>query len=68
MATLEHAAAGDNAVAEKIRKVQALYADAPEVGRAALKNGLDALAGELAAATQRQTAGRIGARRGKFPS
>src|SRR5215470_2101819 len=52
-------------VAEKIKKVQELYADAPEVGRVALKNGLEALKLELAATTQRESAGRIGARRGK---
>ena len=26
---------------EKIKKVQELYADAPEIGRVALKNGLE---------------------------
>ena len=50
---------------EKIRKVQELYADAPEIGRTALKNGLEALRHELGAATQVQSAGRIGARQGK---
>src|SRR5262249_55600535 len=52
-------------VAEKIKKVQELYADAPEIGRTALKNGLENLKRELAAGGQRQTAGRIGARQGK---
>src|SRR5262249_29213819 len=52
-------------VADKIAKVQELYADAPEVGRTALKNGLDALKHEMAAATGRQSAGRIGARQGR---
>src|SRR5262249_59522965 len=52
-------------VAEKIKKVQELYADAPEVGRVALKNGLENLKRELAAAPGRQTAGRIGARQGR---
>ena len=52
-------------VAEKIRKVQDLYADAPEVGRAALARGLHAFAEELRATTQAESAGRIGARQGK---
>src|SRR5215475_9089769 len=64
MTALEKTRADDR-VEEKIRKVQALYADAPEVGRAALKNGLDNLRLELAAGGSRQTAGRIGARQGK---
>src|SRR5262245_44399300 len=54
-----------NRVAEKIQKVQELYADAPEIGRVALKNGLEALKLELAAATGVQSAGRVGARQGK---
>jgi hypothetical protein len=54
-----------NRIAEKIKKVQELYADAPEVGRLALKNGLEALKRELAGATGRQSAGRIGARQGR---
>jgi hypothetical protein len=52
-------------VAEKIRKVQELYADAPVVGKIALENGLAALKRELAAGTRRESAGRIGARQGK---
>lgn len=64
MTTLEQTRAEDR-VAEKIKRVQALYADAPDVGRVALKNGLEALRHELAAATQRESAGRIGTRRGK---
>ncbi len=58
-------ASNDNRVAEKINRVQELYADAPEVGRVALKNGLENLRRELAAATGRESAGRIGARQGK---
>src|SRR5215813_2071484 len=54
-----------NRVEEKIQKVQELYADAPEIGRLALKNGLEALKLELAAATGVQSAGRVGARQGK---
>src|SRR5262249_55526524 len=64
MSTLEQTRTEDR-VAEKIKKVQELYADAPEVGRVALKNGLEALKHELAAAAQVQSAGRIGARQGK---
>jgi hypothetical protein len=52
-------------VEQKIKKIQELYADAPEVGRAALKNGLAALTQELAAASGAQSAGRVGARQGK---
>src|SRR5262249_27157557 len=44
---------------------QELYADAPEIGRVALKKGLEALKLELAAATGVQSAGRAGARQGK---
>jgi hypothetical protein len=65
MATLEKTRTGQDRVAEKIKKVQELYADAPEVGRVALKNGLEALKHELAAAPGRQNAGRIGARQGR---
>lgn len=55
----------DTVLEEKVRKVQELYADAPELGRAALERGLEDLKREMAAATGRQTAGRIGARQGK---
>ena len=65
MATLELTRAEQDRVANKIKKVQELYADAPEVGRVALKNGLEALRHELSASTQRQSAGRIGARQGR---
>ena len=68
MATQTQLATGsehDRIVEQKIQKVKELYADAPELGRAALENGLAALTQELAAATQRENAGRIGARRGK---
>jgi len=64
MTTAELTRAEDR-VAEKVKKVQELYADAPEVGRVALQNGLENLKLELAATTQRQSAGRIGARQGK---
>ena len=50
---------------EKLQKMKELYADAPEIGKAALKNGLPILTKELAAAGRAQTAGRIGARQGK---
>jgi hypothetical protein len=65
MTTLEQTRTGQDRVAEKIEKVQELYADAPDIGRVALKNGLEALTHELAAATGRQSAGRIGARQGR---
>ena len=52
-------------VDEKIQRLKELYADAPEVGRVALKNGLAMITQELAAPSQAQTAGRIGARQGK---
>ena len=52
-------------VDEKIQKLKELYADAPEVGRAALKNGLPMITQELAAGGRAQNAGRIGARQGK---
>ena len=50
---------------EKLEKLRELYADAPEMGKAALKNGLTMLTKELAAPSAAQTAGRIGARQGK---
>ena len=68
MATQTAAAIGrkqDLTVDEKLQRIRELYADAPEVGRAALKNGLAILTEELAAPGRAQTAGRIGARQGK---
>jgi len=65
MTTLEQTRTVQDRVAEKVKKVRELYADAPEVGKVALEKGIDALKLELAAATQRESAGRIGARRGK---
>jgi hypothetical protein len=55
----------DAVVEQKIQKLQELYADAPELGRVALENGLHDLKRELAAGTGTQNAGRIGARQGK---
>ena len=55
----------DAVVEQKIQKLKELYADAPELGKAALKNGLAMVTQELAAAGRAQTAGRIGARQGK---
>jgi hypothetical protein len=52
-------------VDEKLQKLRELYADAPEVGKAALKNGLTMLTQELGAEGRAQNAGRIGARQGK---
>ena len=50
---------------EKLQRLRELYADAPEVGKAALKNGLARITEELGAPPHQQTAGRIGARQGK---
>ena len=55
----------DARVEQKVQKLRELYADAPELGRAALERGLPDLKRELAAATGMQNAGRIGARQGK---
>ena len=55
----------DLTVEQKLQKLRDLYADAPELGKAALKNGLSMLTKELAAPAAAQTAGRIGARQGK---
>ena len=55
----------DQSVEQKLQKLRELYADAPEIGKAALKNGLTMLTQEPAAASHAQTAGRIGARQGK---
>src|SRR5579862_3251591 len=52
-------------VEQKVQRLRELYADAPELGKAALENGLPNLKLELAAATGAQNAGRIGARQGK---
>jgi hypothetical protein len=50
---------------QKIQRVRELYADAPEIGKAALEHGLSMLREELAAPPRAQTAGRIGLRQGK---
>jgi hypothetical protein len=53
-------------VEQKIQKLRELYADAPELGKVALEKGLpDLKKRELAAATEAQNAGRIGARQGR---
>ena len=52
-------------VEQKIQKLRKLYADAPELGKIALEQGLSALKRDLPAATGTQNAGRIGARQGK---
>jgi len=52
-------------VDEKIQKMRELYADAPEIGKTALENGLPTLTQALAAPSAEQTAGRIGLRQGK---
>src|SRR5262245_47975547 len=68
MATLTQEKIGsnqDSKVDQKVQKLQALYADAPEVGKVALEKGLADLRREMAAPSRRETAGRIGARQGK---
>jgi len=55
----------DARVEQKVQKLRELYADAPELGRAALERGLADLRRELAVGTGTQNAGRIGARQGK---
>src|SRR5262245_39893203 len=52
-------------VDQKIQRLRAAYADAPELGRVALEKGLPALKRELAATPGTQSAGRVGARQGK---
>ena len=52
-------------VDQKIQKMRELYADAPEIGKAALENGLRQLTEALAAPPALQSAGRIGLRQGK---
>ena len=75
MTTMQTNRAGQDAGAEKLMRIKELYADAPELGKAALRDGVAALKKEFglgeadqdaAAATQARTAGRIGARRGKL--
>src|SRR4029450_11041418 len=68
MATQTQVAAeskSDASVEQKLQQLRELYADAPEMGRAALKNGLPVPTKELAAPSAAQPAGRIGARQGK---
>jgi hypothetical protein len=55
----------DRDVEKKVQRLRELYADAPEVGRVAVENGLAELEEALAAATRAQSAGRIGARQGR---
>ena len=55
----------DQSVERKIQQLRELYADAPELGRVALENGLSDLERELAAATRADSAGRVGARQGR---
>ena len=57
----------DQTAEEKIQQLRELYADAPEVGKVALQNGMADIAREFAAltgATGVQSAGRVGARQG----
>jgi hypothetical protein len=54
-------------VEQKIQKLRELYADAPELGKVALENGLGdpGLVHELEAKAGTQSAGRVGARQGR---
>jgi hypothetical protein len=54
----------DLTVEQKVQKLRELYADAPELGRAALESDLPALKRELGAAKGAQSAGRKGTRQG----
>jgi len=55
----------DSTIQAKLQKLQDLYADAPELAKAALKNVLPAFKQELTAVTGAESAGRIGARQGR---
>ena len=54
----------ERVVEQKVKKLRELYADAPELGRTALEQGVAALTGDLPAGTRAQSAGRIGSRQG----
>ena len=70
MATQTQATAGSEqemVVEQNVQQLQALYADAPDLGKVALEHVLPALQSELAArpeVTNTQSAGRIGSREG----
>src|SRR5262245_45029764 len=67
-ATMQPTSTSDPFVEQKLQKLRELYADAPEVGRAALQKGIADIAREFATlkgGTGVQSAGRIGARRGR---
>src|SRR5262245_2394014 len=55
----------DLTVEQKVQKLRALYADAPELGKVALEKGLADLRREMAAPPRRENAGRLGARQGQ---
>ena len=66
MTTLEQTHAVQDRIAEKIKKVQELYADAPEVGRIGLEKMMAELKAAASESQQRVTsAGRTGLRLGK---
>ena len=52
-------------VEQKIQKLREFYADAPDLGKVALEKMLPDLKREAVAATEAQSAGRIGGRQGK---
>jgi len=57
----------DQAVENMVQEVRQLYADAPQLAKTALENGLPDLISQVAGArgSQTQTAGRVGIRQGK---
>ena len=58
----------EGVVEQKLQRLRELYADAPEVGKVALQDGMADIAREFAAltgATGVQSAGRVGSRQGK---
>ena len=66
MTTLEQTHAVQDGIAEKIKKVQELYADAPEVGRVGLERMMVELKAAAGEGQQKATsAGRTGLRVGK---
>jgi hypothetical protein len=64
-ATQTETKSNQDLVEQKVQKLRELYADAPELGKVAMENGLASLKREFAGATGVQSAGRKGARQGR---